>query len=165
MDTITNYLQKQPVIILSMFLISVLSGVISIVLGWEKFYRDFLSKQLEVPIWFLLLFGLIILLIYVFRPSSKNPKKPIKELETVEGKKFGVQQIEIDGKKFVNCDFDGTELIFKGENGFSLEHNSFDSPPRIKFIENAGTTLAVLQAFHKSPEFRNYISQLFPNEI
>ncbi|WP_243555996.1 toll/interleukin-1 receptor domain-containing protein [Priestia megaterium] len=71
------------------------------------------------------------------------------ELETIEGQSFGVQQVFLDGKRFVNCTFDGSELVYKGEKAFSLESNRFETFPRIAFYGHAGITLNALKAMQK----------------
>lgn len=158
MNKLAESLQKHPAIILIMFLLSVISAVVTIALGWEQFYESFLSKEIRLPAWLVLLVIFTGAIIYVFR--DKSPPTP-KELETIEGKQFGVQQIEMDGKNFVNCTFDGSELIFRGTNGFSLQKNDFKTPPRITFQDYAGNTMAVMKALHKDPSFRPYIEKTF----
>lgn len=95
LNKLAEILQKHPAIILIMFSLSVISAVVTIALGWEQFYASFLSKEISLPIWLVLLVLFSSAIIYVFRDrSSPTPK----ELETIEGKEFGVQQIEMDGK-------------------------------------------------------------------
>lgn len=155
---LTDQLQRNPLVVFFMFIIALLSGIITVVLGWSDFYNDYLSKEIVIPLWMLLLLGLIAAVFLIIKPTKRN--KP-KGLITVEGEKFGVQQIVVDGKRFVNCEFDGTELVFKGEQAFSLEGNRFISPPRIAFTEHAGDTVAVLKAFYNTSEFRPYVAKLF----
>jgi hypothetical protein len=154
LNKLIETLQKHPLIIFGMFILTLLSALVTIVLGWEQFYNSFLSKELNIPIWLFLLIGLIVAVLFIFKKSG-----PVKtnELETVEGKEFGVQQVEMDGKKFVNCTFDGSELIFRGVDGFGLEKNNFKTPPRITFQDYAGNTLAVISALYQEDNFRPYI--------
>ncbi|PEX84078.1 toll/interleukin-1 receptor domain-containing protein [Bacillus cereus] len=94
--------------------------------------------------------------------SIGSISKTTKELETIEGRTFGVEQVQLDGKRFVNCTFDGSELVYKGQEAFGLEKNEFKGPPRIAFIDYAGTTLGILKALHSSgPEFKELISKTF----
>lgn len=159
MKKLTSYLTQNPIIVLIMFLISLIGGIIGIALGWNQFYSDYLSYKIEIPIWLMLILIIIFLLFFLFH--SRKPTKTTKELETIEGQRFGVQQINLDGKRFVNCSFDGSELIFKGENGFALEGNSFNSPPRFRFESYAGTTMAILQALRSDDAFKKSIEALF----
>ncbi len=158
MNRLAKNLQKHPAIILIMFLLSTLSGIVTIALGWEQFYASFLSKEMSLPVWLVLLVIFVSAIIYVSRGKSS----PIpEELETIEGKQFGVQQIEMDGKNFVNCTFDGSELVFRGINGFSLQESHFKTPPRITFQDYAGNTIVVMKALHKDPLFRPYVEKSF----
>lgn len=158
LEKVNEQLQKNPIIVLIMFVISVLGGTITIILGWKDFYDNYLSHNFTIPVWLILILCFSGALLYLFKPDKKIIQK---ELETVEGQFFGVQQVILDGKRFVNCTFDGSELVFKGKNGFSLESNTFETMPRITFTENAGTTLTVLKALQQDPSFRNFISQTF----
>ncbi|MGD6796620.1 toll/interleukin-1 receptor domain-containing protein [Metabacillus indicus] len=86
-------------------------------------------------------------------------------LELIEGKTFGVEQVYLDGNNFVNCIFEGSELVYKGEYGFGLESCKFRGIPRIKFADFAGTTLNVLKTFYNAgPEFREIILKTFEFE-
>ncbi len=137
-----------------MFVLTSFSTLVTIVLGWDQFYESFLSKEIRIPIWFSLLIALVVAILFIFK---KGKVAPAKELETVEGKDFGVQQVEMDGKKFVNCTFDGAELIFRGVNGFGLEKNHFKVPPRISFQDCAGNTLSMIKALYQDENFKPYI--------
>lgn len=158
MNKFTSSLQQHPVIVLIMFILTVLSAIITIALGWETFYESFLAKEVKAPVWFIFILALVIFTGYILKQS--RPKQPT-ELTTVEGKEFGVQQIEMDGKRFVNCRFDGSELVFRGKNGFGLEHNTFDNPPRISFQDHAAITLSVMKALNDDPNFSRYIQETF----
>ncbi|AXN41272.1 hypothetical protein [Peribacillus butanolivorans] len=94
--------------------------------------------------------------------SIQSTNKTTKELETIEGKAFGVEQVILDGKRFVNCTFDGSELVYKGHDVFSLEKNDFTGHLRVRFADYAETTLGVLNALHSAgPEFKELISKTF----
>ncbi|MGB8954003.1 MAG: hypothetical protein WCC10_01395 [Tumebacillaceae bacterium] len=159
MNKLVDFLQKNVFVILVMFVVSVLGGVITIILGWKQFYNDYLSKEIVIPVWLTILIIVVAGIIFLFKSSKKIPEE--KDLETIEGVDFGVQQVILDGKRFVNCTFDGTELVFKGTQYFALEKNHFKSPPRIKFEYCAGITLNVLMALDKSPEFKEYVRSAF----
>ncbi|PAU60833.1 hypothetical protein [Pseudomonas indica] len=159
MDKIAERLQRHPMVVLVMFVLSALSALMTIVLGWDVFYESFLSKEMSFPVWLIILVVFFGAIIYVFS-RGRFPLAP-KQLETVEGKQFGVQQIEVDGKNFVNCTFDGSELVFRGLNGFSLQKNNFVTPPRITFQDYAGNTIWVMRALYKDPAFRTYVERTF----
>lgn len=158
LSKLVDTLQKHPLIILIMFVLTLGSAVVTIVLGWDQFYNSFLSKELTIPVWLFILLAFVFAVVFIFR---KNVPVKQQELETVEGKNFGVQQIEMDGKRFVNCTFDGSELVFRGTDGFSLEGNRFKTPPRIAFQDYAGNTLAVMKALNQDASFKSYIESTF----
>lgn len=156
MNKLSESLQKHPVIVLVMFLLSSISALVTIALGWKEFYSSFLSKEINLPVWMIFLMILLGAITYIFR-GKRTPN--LKEFETIEGKEFGVQPVEMDGKNFVNCTFDGSELVFRGTNGFNLQKNHFKTPPRISFQDYAATTMVVVKALHKDPSFRPYIEK------
>jgi hypothetical protein len=63
-----------------------------------------------------------------------------EDLVTVYNKNSGVERIILDGKEFVYCKFDRSELVFLGEKGFSMIRSKADNV-RVSFEENAGLTL------------------------
>jgi len=156
-------LKNNPVIKLVMFsfsFIGAIGTVITIVLGWSQFYESFLSKEIYVPVWLIVIITFILVGAIAFSFRG-HPFQATKEFDTIEGKTFGVQPVELDGKNFVNCKFDGSELVFRGRNGFNLQHNHFLTPPRISFQDYAGQTLAVMRALYKEPAFKLYIQRAF----
>ena len=160
LDRISRNLQNNPMIIVGMFLISVFSAIVTIVLGWSDFYSDYLSKSVTIPVWLILLITIISPIIWVtFKPSAK---RKIKEFEEVKGKTFGVQQVILDGRTFKRCEFDGSELIFNGEYGFNLERNNFHTP-KFTFGGSASTTIAALTNMYKDPAFRPLVDQTLTN--
>jgi hypothetical protein len=160
LNRLSENLQNNPKVVVVMFLIGVLSAIITIVLGWSDFYNDYLSKSISIPIWFALL--LVVLLPAVWLTMKPTPNNEIKELELVEGKQFGVQQVTLDGRIFRRCEFNGTELIINGEHGFKLENNNFNAP-RFTFGGSASMTIAVLTEMYSDPAFRPLVDQALRN--
>lgn len=144
-----------------MFLLSVLGGAITIILGWNQFYDDYLSKTFSIPIWLALLILLAIFTLIIFRPSPNTSSEP-KELKIIEGKEFGVQRINLDGFHFKRCRFTRSELIFSGRNAFSLSSNTLDDFT-FTFDNEAATTLALLATLYKDEGFRPYVEQTILN--
>ena len=44
LKNISDRLQNHPIAITLMFFVSMLGSVITVILGWEQFYNDYLSK-------------------------------------------------------------------------------------------------------------------------
>lgn len=162
MKELVAWLQSNPLAVLGMFVVSLVSGVMSIIVGWKSFYSDYLSKNVTIPVWLLLALFLAACLMAVNYSARKSKPKLDKELVSVEGKRFGVQQIEVDGKSFVRCEFSGTELIVNGKEGFGFDHCDFKQP-RFTFGEHAGMTLSILTKMYADPAFRPLISSTMEN--
>ncbi len=60
------------------------------------------------------------------------------EFETIRGAKFGKEELPADGRKFIDCTFEGTTLIFNGEAPFYIHGQG---APIIIFAGHAETTL------------------------
>lgn len=157
MEVLIQLLQNNPLIILVMFTITVLSGVISIVLGWKKFRDDILLKKITVPVYTYLVILFLIALVAIFWPAVEDrPKK----LLIIEGASFGVQRIIVDGKRFVNCKFRKTELVFRGEASSSIEGCTFIKPG-FTFDGPAATTVRILKSLYAIPQLRPLIENTF----
>jgi hypothetical protein len=67
------------------------------------------------------------------------------ELEKVENQRFGPgEKVELDGKSFVNCAFDGCEVVYGGQATFwdrVTWHNC-----QFTLVKSANYTVQVLQA-------------------
>jgi len=157
MERLIQLLQASPLIILAMFVLSMASGVMTILLGWKKFYTDYLCKTIKIPTWLLLCILFVVFLAVIFKPAfTRLPK----ELETIDGVSFGVQRVQIDGKRFTNCTFHGSELLYKGEAGCELTNNKFIDF-HITFDGPAGATIATLRNMYQNPGFRPWIENTF----
>jgi hypothetical protein len=158
MEALIKFLQNNPMIVLGVFVISVLSGLMGIILMSKRFWNDFLSKSITLPVYVYLIIFFVVILAIIFRPAIKDRPKPLR---IIKGESFGVQRIFIDGKRFVNCKFRGTELVFKGEADVGLEGCSFFENHRLTFGGPAQNTLNMLKSLYAVPEFRPRIENTF----
>jgi hypothetical protein len=79
-----------------------------------------------------------------------------QKLKPVVGATFGVEKVICDGRHFIDCKFNGTELVFLGTNGFSMQ-NCGGQVTRISFSGNAGLVLAQMVALYQDPFFKKNI--------
>ena len=161
MSALTAWLQSNPLIIVAMFVVSLLSGIIGIALGWKSFYADYLSKVITIPVWLIIVIVLFSMAIK-FGSTNKNDFKVTNEQVVVEDKRFGVQQIIADGKRFRRCEFSGTEIIINGKDTFSFEHCNFTAP-RFTLRDNAALTVAILTKMYGDQSFRPLIDATIAN--
>ena len=161
MRQLSRWLQTNPIVNLLMFLVTLISSVAGIVLGWNQLYQDYLSKTVEIPIWLLLL-GLLLLPVLLAGYRALYGRPLGKELLSIEGKQFGVEQVILDGTRFVRCDFHGTEIIYEGQDVFSLERCEFNAP-RFAFSKYAANTIFVLTKMYADPAFRPIIESTLEN--
>ena len=88
-----------------------------------------------------------------------NEYRP-RRLRTIEGESFGVQRILADGKRFVNCKFRRTELVFRGEAGVGIERCVFQGTG-FTFDGPAANTVNILTSLYAEPCFRPIIERTF----
>jgi len=112
--------------------------------------------NITIPFW---LFCLLVALIPAYFAVTSYSAKT----KDIANKKYGVERVVVDGKHFVNCTFDGTELVFKGGKGFSLSGNHFKTYPRISFDGNAALTIGEMIAMYGDEGFRPIIEATFEN--
>lgn len=161
MKELSEWLSSNPIIVLIMFLITIFGGVMGIILGWKQFYRDYLSKNLTIPVWLLLICFIFISILFLIFSNKNIEQEKIKELELVQGKTFGIQQVVLDGKRFERCSFDGTEMVFNADNGFSFNSNNMKSNIRITFNKSAALTLRALTALYSDKAFQPFVESTF----
>lgn len=63
--------------------------------------------------------------------SSEEEFDPSK-LERIAGKTFNNEEVEIDGKFFINCTFSHVILIYRGTGPVHMDTNTFELPITIK---------------------------------
>lgn len=162
MKELSLWLQNNPTVVLIMFIVAVLSGIITIFLGWKSFYQDYLSKSITIPVWLLIIILFFSSLLIVHFSGKESKYSPNKELIRIEGKRFGVQQITLDGYKFVRCEFDGSELVYNGSAAISLDTCTLKNS-RITFGQYAENTLKTLTLFYADPPFRPIMEKTIDN--
>src|SRR3990172_4409666 len=66
-----------------------------------------LKKKINIPLWlFITPFILLIFINFVLPPIS-NKIREIMPLRKMISKKFSVEPVYLDGKRFIGCEFDG----------------------------------------------------------
>lgn len=85
-----------------------------------------------------------------------------RKVKDISNRFFGVERVNICGKHFVNCEFDGTELIYDANAPTSMSHCKLSSI-RISFTGSASDTVGYLTALYSDPAFRPIVEQTFEN--
>lgn len=153
MHYLVEQLQNNALFIMIMFLITIISGLFTIILGWKKIYSDFLSKKITLQVWQVIFVFFTIYLITVLMPRKGNNPKNIEEIHSAT---FGIQRVVVDGRSFSDCSFNGTELVFRGEGSVAFHHCHFEDP-KFTLDGPAATTMKILQGLYKEPSFRIYV--------
>lgn len=81
------------------------------------------------------------------------------QFEVVNKKTFGAESVVLDGKKFVNCTFDRSVLIVKGDKPIGLSYCTFVSP-NISFEGGAGGAIDFINKISKDPSLKPLFDQI-----
>lgn len=86
------------------------------------------------------------------------------QLEQIVNKTFGAEIIELDGKEFTGCTFEGSILKFRGTGPVRLNHDSFGDV-RWVMDKPASEAFSILGAMYASgmPEMQKIVDQTFEN--
>jgi hypothetical protein len=86
------------------------------------------------------------------------------EFEQIVNKTFGPEIVELDGKEFTGCKFEGSILKFKGTGPISLNHNVFGDV-RWVMDKPASQAFSFLGSMYSSgmPEMQQVVEQTFEN--
>lgn len=88
---------------------------------------------------------------------EENPK-----IESVSGKNFGTERVILDGKRFENCTFHNTELIFEGTKPYSLIGCKLTNPT-FSLAKYSALSTQMLSIIYKDPAFKGLVEQTFEN--
>ncbi|EGQ7830709.1 hypothetical protein [Vibrio parahaemolyticus] len=86
------------------------------------------------------------------------------ELEQIVNQRFGPEIVELDGKEFTGCRFEGTIMKFKGTGPVRFNHDTF-SDVRWVMDNPAAQAISILGAMYASgmPEMIQLVEQTFDN--
>ncbi|MFV3290157.1 hypothetical protein ACNFBR_15600 [Pseudomonas sp. NY11955] len=161
MKRLSNFLMTNPIVVVGMFVLTLLSAIAGLILGWEVLYRDYLSKSLSVPAWLIVLIVISAFFGWILYGTRIN-RTQAKELVLVADKTFGTEQVVVSGKRFVKCKFHHSEMVLDGQDRFDFDSCEFHDP-RFTFIGPAGQALGTLTSMFKDPAFRPVVEGLFLN--
>jgi len=92
-------------------------------LGRMMNYQPATRRELVMTI---LACGSIALSLYSFFYAGERVRSrerwqyELHHLETIRGRAFKNEEVELDGKSFLECKFEGVTLVFRGEHPFAL---------------------------------------------
>ena len=161
MKNLSQWLQTNPIIVLAMFATTSISSIIGISIGWRQLYDDFLSRTIEIPAWLIMVIIILIILMIIKFKSVPRSNDAISD-EVIEGKKFGVQQLLLDGKRYERCIFDRSELIYEGRRFFILRQSTLKDV-RLTFSGYAANTIMMLTGLYHDPAMRFLVDEVISN--
>jgi hypothetical protein len=111
--------------------------------------------DVSVPFWLLLILACTPLGYLAARVYGKK-------IKDISNRSFGVERVSICGKRFINCKFDGTELIYDASAPTSMNYCNLSSM-RLSFNGGASETVNYLTALYSDQAFRPIVEQTFEN--
>ncbi len=67
------------------------------------------------------------------------------QFKTIRGQTFSNQTVKVDGKRFIDCAFDGCIIQFGATAPFQIEGKSSIGNVQWSFVENAAATVHVMK--------------------
>jgi hypothetical protein len=131
---------------------NIIAGIISsVIVSAAALAISALSKlpPVPVPAWLVLAFVVFPIGWWVVNQRRRT-------FTPIVGVTFGVEKVVCDGRHFIDCKFDGTELVFHGTRNFSMQ-NCKGHVARISFGGSAGLVLGQLAALNQDPFFKKHL--------
>lgn len=123
------------------------TGVLAAVLAWFNFL-----PPIYVPAWLAVAsIGAGISLIII----RKKRRRPVPVVD----QDFGVERVIIDGKRFIQCRFSGSQLVFLGDAPFGLERNDLHDI-HISFEGSAGLSIDAFVTMYRDAALRPLMEQI-----
>lgn len=88
------------------------------------------------------------------------PEREREPREKIVGKTFSREPVHLDGKSFIDCRFDGSELIYSGTGPVELKYNAFKGP-KWTFSGAAGSTVGFLRALRRDEGTKALFEDIF----
>lgn len=157
MEELSKFLQNNPYVVI----IGFISTVLGIYSALPSRFQNALLIEIKIPLWVIVFVVLIIFsLLYVKSIKVENNENEVIKLEEIRGKDFGNESVVIDGKHFINCYFNNTELVYEGKAEFALTNNRINNL-KIGFDKSSYLTLKTLSSFYADPAFRSAVETVF----
>lgn len=134
--------------------ISIVGSIMIIIFSW----LSPIVKQIGVPLSILCGLTIFIWLFIGVMSIINRRKKPSIKLEEIIRKKFTNQTIRLDGKKFVDCQFDACTIEYSGGD-FILDNSDIGEDCRLYFMTRE--SFATANLIYNFAFLRNQHNQLF----
>ncbi|WP_440785350.1 hypothetical protein ACTACU_11525 [Pseudomonas syringae] len=157
MKYLSGFLTKNPLVVVIVFLFSMASAIVTLLLGASDIYDNYLAKTILIPAWLLLLLLVVSCVVWAFY-GSRVKLRNARPNELVADAKFGVERVVVGGKRYVSCAFKGSELLIDGRP-FDFENCEFIQP-HFLFDGPASQTIAILAGMYQDPAFRPLVDDL-----
>ena len=161
MKKLAEFLTKNHVVVVIMFFVTAASMFIGFLLSWDVLYRDYLSETVSMPAWLIIL-AIVFFFVGAAIISSRKKKPIFSDFVLVADKDFGVERVVASGRKFLNCNFDGTEVVIDGNLPVAFEHCRFKDY-RFTFDGAAALTVGLLSSMYQDPAFRPAVDETIKN--
>lgn len=157
MKYLSELLTKNPLVVVAVFIFSMASAIVTLLLGAKDIYSGYLSKEISIPAWLLILLLVILLVVWAFY-GSRVKLRNSRPTELVADAKFGIERVMVGGKRYVSCSFKGSELVIDG-TPFDFQNCTFE---RTQFLFDgaASQTVAILTAMYRDHAFRPLVDDL-----
>ncbi len=85
-------------------------------------FVNFLTSRILIQGWLIVLLALLMVVIIAVLAGFLWPYMTRRIIEEIRDKKFSVSSIRLDGKRFLKCEFDESNMVYSGRSPVNLEH-------------------------------------------
>jgi hypothetical protein len=137
------------------YIVAIAIGLIESAILWNlagaqgTSFIDFLSARIPVRGWLLVFTSLLVIVVIAVLSGFLWPHVARKSIEDVVNKKLSIGSIRLDGKRFIRCEFDGSNLVYSGQRPVELEQCSLREV-RLTLDGPAASTLNFLATMYRN---------------
>jgi hypothetical protein len=135
------------------YIVGVVTGLVESAILWflaakqSLSLANFLTSQVRIPGWLIVLIGLLAVVIIAVLAGFLWAYVTRRTTEEVVNKKFSVDSVRLDGKRFLGCEFDGSNMVYSGRSSANMERCTLRGV-RLTLDGPAGSTLNFLATMY-----------------
>ena len=107
----------------------------------------FFFSRVSIPGWLLVFICLLVIVIIAVLSGLLWPHMTRRLTEEVVNKKLSIGSVRLDGKRFIRCEFDGSNIVYSGRSPVNMEQCTLRGV-RLTLDGPAGSTLDFLATMY-----------------
>jgi hypothetical protein len=133
--------------------VAVVVGIIESVIVWylvppqSGSFINFLTSRVPIHGWLVVLLAILMVVFIALLAGFLWPYVKRQITEEVVNKKFPIGSVRLDGRRFIGCEFDESNMMYSGRGAVKMEHCKLRGV-RLTLDGPAGSTLNFLATIY-----------------